>query len=99
MNLPWRSWRVFYPEVANPGSWNCRRSRRLFHVKRRAPECGSREKPRPRKAILFPNTELTEDHVQDILDVDPAQQSPQRMNRCSELLGRQLLAVADNVDA
>ena len=51
------------------------------------------------KEILFPNTELTKDHIEDILDIDPPKQPSQGMSRCSEFLSREFLALPDNVDA
>ena len=51
------------------------------------------------KEILLTNTEFPEDHIQDILDIDPAQQPSQGMSRGSEVFGCKLLALADNVEA
>src|SRR5262249_8985452 len=84
---------------------------RLFHVKRRGagsclPEMfhvkhpltillNQKSKFIEPGAALLSDTELPEDHVQDILDVDPAQQSPQRCRRRPQILRGQLLALPD----
>jgi hypothetical protein len=44
---------------------DCSALERLFHVKQRAEETN--------KEILFTNTKISKDHIQDIFNVDPAQ--------------------------
>src|SRR6185312_8815274 len=44
---------------------------------------------------LFPNAEVAEDHVENILDVDPAGQLAECMRRGPELLGHQVLAAGN----
>jgi hypothetical protein len=45
------------------------------------------------------DTELPEDYVQQILDVNPTQQAPQRSRRQTQILRGQLLAMFDGADA
>jgi hypothetical protein len=45
------------------------------------------------------NTEIPEDHVEDILDIDPPEQPAQRSGRASQILGRELRSAADHIDA
>ena len=41
---------------------------------------------------LFADAEFPKDHVQNVLDVDPAEQPPEAMNRDSQLLGDKFVA-------
>ena len=42
---------------------------------------------------LLTDTELPENHVQDVLDIDPSQQPPERISRRPQFLRGQLLAL------
>ena len=44
------------------------------------------------RASLFADAEVAEDHVQNILDIDPAGQPPERMGGDAQLFGQQILA-------
>jgi hypothetical protein len=55
----------------------------VFHVKRFV---------KVNKTISFTYTKFAEDHVQHILDVDPAEQSAERLRRDPQILRRQFLA-------
>ncbi len=46
-----------------------------------------------RETGLFADTEFAENNVQQILDIDPPCQSPQRMHRKPQLLGDQFIAL------
>lgn len=46
-------------------------------------------------AGLFADAEVAENHVQDILDVDPAGEPPQRPGSEAQLLGQQILAAGE----
>ena len=41
---------------------------------------------------LFADAEVAENHVQDVLDIDPAGQAPERAGGDAQLLGQQILA-------
>ena len=43
----------------------------------------------------FADAEVAEDHVQDVLDIDPAGQPPQRAGGDAELFGQQILAAGE----
>ena len=62
----------------------------LFHVK----QLGSKWI----KNCLFADAEIPENHVQDVLDVDPADQPPERVSRQPQFLGDQFLARACTSD-
>src|SRR6266849_2856215 len=49
--------------------------------------------------ILLSYTEFSEDDVQNVLDIDPAKQPSQRMNRRSQILRGEFLALPDSPDA
>jgi hypothetical protein len=51
------------------------------------------------KEILFTYTKLTEDHIEDILDINPAKQPSQGMSSGSELFGGKFLAFTHDIDA
>src|ERR1700730_2284876 len=60
------------------------------------PESVSRETaPFKNKEILFPDTEIAKNHLQDVFDINPAQQPPQGMNCYPQLLGGEFLTLAD----
>ena len=40
---------------------------------------------------LFADAEVAEDHVQDVLDIDPAGEAPERAGGDAQLLGQQIL--------
>ena len=63
----------------------------LFHVK----QCINRMN----KASLFADTEFPEDHVKNILNVNPAEQPPQGICRHPQILSSELLTLPDGPDA
>jgi hypothetical protein len=80
----------------------------VFHVKHPVPEVKgvSREtQPVPsarymmNQEILLPYTKLSEDHIKDILDIHPTQQSAQGMRRDPQLLGSEFLSDFDDLNA
>src|SRR6185295_10963478 len=54
----------------------------MFHVKQQLYKMS--------EELLLPYTKFSKNRIQDILDVDPAQQSSQGMSRCPQLLRRKL---------
>ena len=61
----------------------------MFHVKHSASGAGSCE-------TVFADAEVAEDHVQNVLDVDPAGQPAERVRGDAQLLGQQILAGGDS---
>src|SRR5690242_1861832 len=53
----------------------------------------------PNPEWLFPNAELAEDHVEQILDVDPAEQLSERERRHPQLLRGELLSKLHRLEA
>src|ERR1700722_19629690 len=51
------------------------------------------------QVILFTYTEFPKDHVEYVLHVDPAQQSPQDNSRASQFLRSKLLTFIDDLHA
>ena len=49
----------------------------------------------PKQRRLLADTEVAEDHVQDILDVDPTGQAAQGTDGDAQLLGEQILTAGD----
>src|ERR1700690_517430 len=49
--------------------------------------------------LLLAYTEFPENHIQDILHVDPPEQPPEGIRRHSQILGGQFLALADGGNA
>src|ERR1019366_7626701 len=96
MILAGQSCRDFYRGMAKPGSGKfAARSvsretlfqapKAWFQVKKAAEEMN--------KERLLSYTKFSEDHIQDILDIDPTKQPTQRMNRSPQILRREFLAV------
>src|ERR1700733_11409791 len=48
---------------------------------------------------LLTYIQLAKEQIQDVLDIDPAEQSPERMGRTAQLLGGELLAVRHHLYA
>src|SRR5258708_39229526 len=64
----------------------------LFHVKR---DSLVRVNRLNQAIALLSDTELAKDHVQDVLDVHPAEQPPQGRRRGPQILRRQFLTLPD----
>ena len=50
------------------------------------------DRGRPSARRLFADAEVAENHVQDVLDIDPAGEPPERPGGDAQLLGQQILA-------
>ena len=48
--------------------------------------------------ILLADTELPEDHVEDVLNIDPAEQPSQRVGGHSQILGGQFFTLTQHHD-
>ena len=51
------------------------------------------------KELLLAYTELPENLIEDILDIDPAEQPPERMRRRPQILRDEFLALSDRIHA
>jgi hypothetical protein len=51
---------------------------------------------RVNEEILFAYTKVPEDHVQDILDINPAEQAAETIGRRPQILRGELLALGDD---
>ena len=51
------------------------------------------------EAILFADAKITKDHIEDILDIDPAEQPAQATGCHSKILGGEFLALRNDVHA
>jgi len=57
----------------------------MFHVKHRKPDRS------------FPDTEIAKNHVENILDIDPARKAAKRIGGLSKLLGNNVFPSADTL--
>ena len=62
----------------------------MFHVKHFV--------NRLNEGILLTDTELAEDDIENVLDINPAEQPSEGVGRGPELFGGQFLALADHGD-
>src|SRR5437899_3541846 len=88
----------FYRGATKAGS--SKFARCMFHVKRPAPEPGTRAmfhvKHPPyemNEEILLANTKIPKDHIQNVLNVDPSQEPAQGMSSNPQILRREFLAL------
>src|SRR3954466_850292 len=91
----WAIMRDFYPDRLKPGSRKVYLI--LFHVKRRSSRvlrCFTENRPQQmNEEILLAYTEVPEDRIQDVLDIDPPQQPAQRKSGGPQFLGDEFLAL------
>ena len=57
----------------------------MFHVKHGKP------------GRLFPDTEIAKNHVENILDINPAREAAERIGSLSKLLGNNVFTSADTL--
>jgi hypothetical protein len=69
---------------------------RTFHVKQKLTQEMNQNM---NKEILFTYTKLPEDHIQNVFDVYPAEQSSQGIDRCPQVLRHEFLALSDSSNA